>query len=226
MLAAVAVLVALVTAVGLTNTALAQQDAPTVINGCMLDVYSTIDNQGLNCTANDISIAGVSNINIVDDGCAFPGDTVTFDFTAEVLLTAQDRHDLGIYFALDGDPNGDGALSGQCSISTPPYTGNFPIPQVALDRSLTWTEQMTTPCPTNLAIAVQMTPILRSRLTVSRKFAKTIPNVRLRGRPAVNMGPASRIRAAIYLPEPRQILSSSIFSRSPLHARTSTTTAS
>ena len=31
------------------------------------------------------------------------------------------RHDVGIYFSLDGDPNGDGALTGSCTVSTPAY---------------------------------------------------------------------------------------------------------
>jgi hypothetical protein len=64
---------------------------------------------GLNCTANDIAIFGVQNIVILDDGCSGPGDTVTFTADFQTLLTAQARHDVGIWFASDGDPNADGA---------------------------------------------------------------------------------------------------------------------
>ncbi|MDH3768129.1 MAG: hypothetical protein OES99_06730, partial [Gammaproteobacteria bacterium] len=35
--------------------------------------------------------------------------------------TAKARYDVGLYFANDGDPNGDGAISGMCSVSTPPF---------------------------------------------------------------------------------------------------------
>jgi hypothetical protein len=108
----------------------------TAVDGCMQDVYDQFgQGGGLNCTANDVQVASVTNINIIDDGCAFPGDTVTFDFTAQVVLTAQARHDVGIYFATDGDPNGDGAYVGTCSISTPAYAGTFTRPD---DLSTGW----------------------------------------------------------------------------------------
>jgi hypothetical protein len=76
---------------------------------------------GLTCTANDVKIASAQNIFILDDGCAFPGDDVTFTANFEVVLTAKERHDVGIWFSSDGDPNMDGALSGSCWASTPPY---------------------------------------------------------------------------------------------------------
>ena len=89
---------------------------------CMQDIAGF----GLNCTANDISIAGVENLKIIDDGCAFPGDDVTFRADFRVLLTAQERHDAGLWFALDGDPNGDGALTGTCTAATPAYAPDTP----------------------------------------------------------------------------------------------------
>jgi len=76
---------------------------------------------GLTCTANDVKLASAKNIVILDDGCAFPGDDVTFTANFEVVLTAKERHDVGIWFSSDGDPNMDGALSGSCWASTPPY---------------------------------------------------------------------------------------------------------
>jgi hypothetical protein len=91
-----------------------------VQDGCMEDVYQNFNGGGtLNCTANDIQIAGVTNVTILDDGCAFVGDTVTFDADVTVQLTAQARHDVGLYLATDG---GD-ALTGSCLIETVPEEG-------------------------------------------------------------------------------------------------------
>jgi hypothetical protein len=116
---------------GAAPVALAQGGG-SVVNGCMEDVYDEFgQGGGLNCTANDVQVASVTDINITDDGCAFPGDTVTFDFTAQILLIAAERHDVGVFFATDGDVNGDGALTGQCSISTPPYAGTFTRPDTS-----------------------------------------------------------------------------------------------
>ncbi|MET1257599.1 hypothetical protein, partial [Aliikangiella maris] len=79
----------------------------------------------LNCTANDVAIAGVASnsdgypqLTIHDDGCAYRGDTVTFTATFDLEVNAKERHDIGIYFATDGDINNDGAISGMCSVST------------------------------------------------------------------------------------------------------------
>jgi hypothetical protein len=111
----------------LAATPLAMAD--TVTNGCMEEVAQF----GLNCTANDVQLAGVAtrpdgspDLTILDDGCAFPGDTVTFEATFEVLLTAQQRHDIGIFFAIDGDQNMDGAITGTCSISTVDFAPDPP----------------------------------------------------------------------------------------------------
>jgi len=90
--------------------------------GCM----QTVAGFGLNCNSNDVRIAGVAKnpdgtpkLTINDgNGCAYPGDTVNFTATFDVLLGAQARYDIGIYFAEDADPNNDGALTGQCSITT------------------------------------------------------------------------------------------------------------
>jgi cysteine-rich repeat protein len=90
-----------------------------VYDACMEDAAGF----GLNCTANDIQLAGVTNVVVLDDGCAFPGDTVTFDATVELLLTAQARHDVGIYFATDA---GD-ALNGSCLVDTLPFQPDLPF---------------------------------------------------------------------------------------------------
>lgn len=103
--------------------------AQSVEDGCMQDIAGF----DLQCTANDIQIAGVAEnpdgspqLEILDDGCAFPGDEVTFTATFDVVTTAKERHDVGIYFVTDGDPNGDGAISGSCSISVMPFDPDPP----------------------------------------------------------------------------------------------------
>jgi len=62
------------------------------------------------------------------DRCAYPGDTTSFAATFIVELSAQERYDIGLFFGIDGDPNGDGALTGTCSISTLPEVGSFTRP--------------------------------------------------------------------------------------------------
>ena len=117
------------------------QGAVTLYDRCMQDIAGF----NLNCTANDINIAGVydsnqdgvvdkNDIEILDDdgGCAYPGDTVTFRAKFIVELNAKARHDIGIYFSTDGDLpkpgelTGDGALTGDCSISTINYMEDPP----------------------------------------------------------------------------------------------------
>jgi len=93
----------------------------TISDDCMQDIAGF----GLVCTANDVSLARATNITITD-ACEYPGDTVTFMATFETVLTAQARHDIGIYFATNGDPHHDGALTGQCSISSLPYSPDPP----------------------------------------------------------------------------------------------------
>jgi len=119
---AIVILSTLITLLIITQGAYAAQ----VDNGCINDVFNQYTDGTLTCTANDIQVASATNIVILDDGCAYPGDTVTFTANFEVVLTAQARHDVGIYFANDGDPNGDGALSGTCSISNLDYTSDPP----------------------------------------------------------------------------------------------------
>jgi hypothetical protein len=100
-----------------------QGNADTVIGEvCMQDVYDDFgQGGGLNCTANDVKLATATDITILDDGCAFPGDTVTFTAAFQVEVNSGSANDIGIYIALDGDPNADGALTGTCTVSTPAY---------------------------------------------------------------------------------------------------------
>jgi hypothetical protein len=107
-------------------------------DNCIQDVWAAHGNtQSLTCTANDVSVANVTNIKITSGGsCDANGvctctsaatpptncstnpnqlGCVTFEADYEILLTAQTRYDIGLYFGVDGDPNGNGALTGQCS---------------------------------------------------------------------------------------------------------------
>ena len=105
---------------------LGTQPASAVPN-CIQNVWQAHGNsQSLTCTANDVRIAAVSNISITSGGsctgtppnqtctCNTAGN-VTFAADYQVVLGAQTRYDIGLYFGVDGDPNGDGALTGQCA---------------------------------------------------------------------------------------------------------------
>lgn len=107
----------------LSNESLAKvfSSGSTITDRCMDDLYPG----NLVCSANDIDIADVTGIMINDDGCAFPGDTVTFTANWNVEASANERYDVGLYFSTDGDPNNDGAYTGSCSITTLP---NSPTP--------------------------------------------------------------------------------------------------
>ncbi|MEF3692130.1 MAG: hypothetical protein V3574_03705, partial [Candidatus Moraniibacteriota bacterium] len=96
-------------------------EVETIDSGCIEDAAG----ESLNCTANDISLANVTKIEILDDGCSSPDDTVTFKAEWDVQSTATERYDVGLYFSNDGDPNNDGSLSGSCSVSILP---NSPVP--------------------------------------------------------------------------------------------------
>jgi hypothetical protein len=79
----------------------------------------------VNCTANDVRITDVTDIVVTDDGCAAPGDTVTFNATLVVVTTATQRYDIGLFVGVDGVQ----ALSGDCRVRTlptsPPPFYNF-----------------------------------------------------------------------------------------------------
>jgi hypothetical protein len=103
--------------------------APTVAPKSIVDDGCVEEVSGFKvvCTANDVQLTGIidSSIVILDDGCAFPGDTVTFTANGTIQLTAQQRFDIGIYLSTDGDPNGDTSESGSCQINT---LNNAPVP--------------------------------------------------------------------------------------------------
>jgi hypothetical protein len=101
---------------------------PTAAQNCLQDLWAAAGNNGsVGCTANDV---GVSDISIVDvrGACLCPDDTFEVDIAVDVVSTANARYDIGVYFSLDGDPNGDGAETGFCqqetlAFGTPPAGG-------------------------------------------------------------------------------------------------------
>jgi hypothetical protein len=89
---------------------------------CMQDNYQASDpklaNKTLGCTANDIQVAEVTQIIPVsgiftENGKLFcyTGTQITFNANFEVVLTAQDRFDIGLYLSKDGTS----ALTGDCN---------------------------------------------------------------------------------------------------------------
>ncbi len=98
---------------------------------CIQDVWQAHGNkQNLTCTANDVTLSSATNINITAGGSCATGvcqcnenQQVTFTADFEMDLTADTRYDIGFYIATDGDPNGDGAITGQCT-ATASLAGN------------------------------------------------------------------------------------------------------
>src|SRR5689334_15697438 len=78
---------------------------------CLQDVANTPPNAmgPLSCNANDVSLATATNVSIIQNECtADRSGTLTFQATFEIVSNATTRYDVGIYFATDGDPNGNG----------------------------------------------------------------------------------------------------------------------
>ncbi|WAS92163.1 hypothetical protein [Nannocystis punicea] len=108
---------------------------PVYADACMQEVWNAHGNkQKLTCSANDVTLSSVSKICVHvapggpqdpdGDGCQNPnaqgqltcvsGQDFTFTADYAMPLTAQERVDLGLYVSVDGDPNGDLALTGVC----------------------------------------------------------------------------------------------------------------
>ena len=80
-----------------------------------------------NCTANDVSLTDIVPGSVIildaDGGCTSTSDTVTFTAQGVFTLTTNERFDIGVYIATDGDGSasgdagdvGDGARGGQCT---------------------------------------------------------------------------------------------------------------
>ncbi len=85
--------------------------------GCVDDVTGVLRPNQVpsNCTANDVTFALVG-LGTQTDGCVSGSDSLSIFMRAIVQNgTAQTRYDIGMYMAQDGDPNGDGALTGTCA---------------------------------------------------------------------------------------------------------------
>src|SRR5919198_3468197 len=71
------------------------------------------------CTANDVRVSFADNITDLSGNPLNQCNTSAgpFSFIADFHVTtgATSRYDIGLYFATDGDPNGDGARTGVCS---------------------------------------------------------------------------------------------------------------
>lgn len=100
---------------------------------CMATRAQADGGYALNCTANDIRIASAEILPGTDGkpvACPYPGAEVSFRAQFTVETTATERFDVGLWFAEDGDPNNDGALTGSCGVSTLPVG---PMPFVNID---------------------------------------------------------------------------------------------
>jgi hypothetical protein len=97
------------------------------------------NSQTLGCTANDVRIASAGNVRdpVTNEPITTCIDQSTLTFKADftVLLTAQTRYDIGLYFAVDGDTNGDGARTGQCAVSTSDLSNTSVAQFTQLDAS-------------------------------------------------------------------------------------------
>jgi hypothetical protein len=107
---------------------------------CIQDVWKAHgNNQNLQCTANDVTLSRAIAVDVETGGFCegeppnrvckcFEGGTVTFAASFEMDLTADTRYDVGFYIASDGDPNNDGALTGQCTAIASLAGNTLPLP--------------------------------------------------------------------------------------------------
>ena len=95
--------------------------APILLAGQSAIAETCVEEQAgksLACSGNDVRVTFADNIrNIFGAPLAqcISGQTVSFIADFHVQTNATSRFDIGLYFATDGDANGDGAKSGMCS---------------------------------------------------------------------------------------------------------------
>src|SRR4030095_3114086 len=150
---------------------------------CIQDVWKAHgNNQNLTCTANDVTLASATNINIITGGscdpvtgvCScFAGQTVTFTADFRMDLTADTRYDVGFYIATDGDPKHDGAFTGEGSATaslagntqngtfinldpTPDVCGDITGPLNTAHNPLFVQAQISAPCPSTPGQKLQL----------------------------------------------------------------------
>src|SRR5215471_10926359 len=92
---------------------------------CLQDEYNQVNRQKLNCTANDVRIAQVTNIRDPQTGQTLSTCIAgtTFNFLADfqvVTTSAQPRSNVGLYIATNSTTQ---ALTGTCvdNIVSPPH---------------------------------------------------------------------------------------------------------
>jgi Peptidase family C25 len=84
-----------------------------LVTGVCLDQAN--GSRGAVCTSNDVTFVLVG-LGTTTDGCLNNSGEVSIRLRAIVRnTTAQERYDIGMWIATDGDPNGDGALTGTCA---------------------------------------------------------------------------------------------------------------
>jgi hypothetical protein len=77
----------------------------------------------LNCTAEDVKLAGVKRVNgvpLISPTECTSGEYFDLTVTLLVSTTATSRYDIGVTFDTNGDPEHDGARTGTCSRSDLP----------------------------------------------------------------------------------------------------------
>ena len=98
---------------------LCEAQPASATNNCMQDTWKLGGHsQSLGCTANDVKVAYADNIRGLNGNpITMCNQGATFSFFADfhLALNATSRSNIGLYFATDGDSNGDGALTGMCS---------------------------------------------------------------------------------------------------------------
>ena len=89
---------------------------------CMQDEFDAFNNTPgvtLNCTANDVSVAKVTNFNIISGGVGqkcLEGAPFTFVADFEILTTSnKTRSNIGLFFGTGTGAGQNGALTGSCS---------------------------------------------------------------------------------------------------------------
>jgi hypothetical protein len=100
--------------------ALAVLAAPAFGQNCLQDQYTASGGGKLQCTANDVSIAAVKNVQViggVGNKC-LAGQPFSFTADFEILTTSKSsRSNIGLYFGTGTGTGQIGALSGTCTDS-------------------------------------------------------------------------------------------------------------
>ncbi len=136
--------------------------------------------QNVTCTANDVTLASATNIEILTGGQCDPvtgrcecnaGQMVTFTADFQMNLTANARYDVGFYLAVDNDPNLDGAISGNCTATAslanntsnflqldnpPDVCGEIAGPAGTAHNPLFVTTTITAQCPTEAGAQLKL----------------------------------------------------------------------